>query len=68
MVVTIKDNGTKYRPKGSMCWACANLNKDCSQLPFHTMKVIKFDKCGTKVVKCNEYIRVQPTLGQTDRG
>ena len=46
-----------YTPKGSMCQACVNLNKDCSKLDFKNMKAIKHFKGVCVVVKCTSFNR-----------
>lgn len=45
----------QYRPKGSMCAECKNVNADCSKIPFNEMPVIGKDKDGCLVVKCDAY-------------
>ncbi len=44
-----------HRPSGSMCMVCVSKDKCCSWIDFTNMKVLKVDKCGTKVVKCEEF-------------
>lgn len=43
-------------PKGGMCVGCANIKKDCSNLPFNTMPVISSYK-NIVTVKCTEYTK-----------
>jgi hypothetical protein len=43
-----------------MCAACAHAPRDCSGLPFETMQMIDWDADKTRVVRCSEYLRVDP--------
>ena len=45
----------EYIPKGGLCMNCANFRRDCSQLDFAKMHVIKIYPDGVKAVKCTEY-------------
>lgn len=44
------------QPKGGMCIQCLHKTKNCSHLPFKTMKIIFVYADGTPVVKCTEYL------------
>lgn len=44
-----------HRPRGSMCQRCVSQFKDCSRLPFETMRAIGKDAEGLTVVICSQY-------------
>ena len=46
-----------YQPKGGMCATCRYAKRDCSDLPFASMPVIKVYPYGTKAVRCKEWER-----------
>ena len=46
-----------HQPKGSMCFACAKADDDCSGLDFKSMQVIDTYPDGTPVVKCTGFTR-----------
>lgn len=48
-----------HRPSGGMCAACMNLCRSCEYLDFASMQIMKKDKDGVKVVKCNQFIKLQ---------
>lgn len=48
---------TEHYPKASMCLVCEHAKRDCSNLPFHTMQVLRKDADDRKAVKCNEFKR-----------
>lgn len=53
-------SSNKYRPKGSMCLACAKKLANCSALDFSSMQVMARDKQdGMRVVKCSEFRAVK---------
>lgn len=45
-----------YQPKGSMCAACENKHKNCSELPFSKMPVMAVHD-GVKIVRCTSFKR-----------
>jgi hypothetical protein len=45
-----------HQPKGGMCGACKNQNKDCSKLPFKTMPKIETHGYAV-IVRCLEFKR-----------
>lgn len=45
---------TIYVPKGGMCSTCIHANRNCANLPFHTMPVIKVHDL-VRFVRCTEH-------------
>lgn len=54
------ESSKRYRPKGSMCIACAKRVDNCSYLDFSKMPVMARDKQdGAYIVKCSEFVRAK---------
>lgn len=58
--MNINEQTKVYHPKGSMCANCQNRLKDCTDLNFNEMRVIKQYKSkegqiNFQVVKCEEF-------------
>lgn len=58
----------EYIPKGSMCMSCKHLREDCSDLPFHTMRMAKQHPDGVMEVICTKFKRADKRMdGETHK-
>ena len=51
----MNDEPERYYPKGSMCYACAKSDNDCSKLDFSRMPVLYTASLIHVIVKCTEF-------------
>ena len=56
-----------YQPKGGMCATCIHQLRDCSHLPFHTMKPIsKSTDLGYVIVRCTDFVKAQDQINENE--